>query len=111
MHKPIDLERLITMAEAGKYLAQRTGHRPYLCTLYRWALRGVGGRRLETVQVGRQRYTSVEAVQRFMHARDEQAVAVVTVQPDRPVRVDARADVVALERRVFKTNAAKRAAR
>ena len=79
MHSPIDRERLITMADAGKYLAQRTGHRPYLCTLYRWALRGVSGRRLETVQVGRQRYTSVEAVQRFMHARDEQSVTVVSV--------------------------------
>jgi hypothetical protein len=102
MHSPIDRERLITMAEAGKYLAQRTGHRPYLCTLYRWALRGVGGRRLETVQVGRQRYTSVEAVQRFMHARDEQAVTVVSVRADRPTRVDSRQDVAMFEQRVFK---------
>jgi len=102
MTKPIDRERLIPMAEAGRYISQRTGKRPYLCTLYRWAQRGVGGHLLETVFVGRQRYTSIEAVQRFMHARNEQAVAVVTVQPDRPVRVDAGADVAALEQRVFK---------
>jgi hypothetical protein len=104
----IDRERLITMADAGRYLAQRTGHRPYLCTLYRWATRGSGGRVLETVQVGRKRFTSIEALQRWMHARGEPAVITVDVRPDRPVRVDARADVESLSQRVARGRTAKR---
>ena len=102
--RTIDRERLISMAEAGKYLAQRTGHRPYLCTLYRWALRGVKGRRIETVLVGRQRYTSVEAINRFMHGGEhgDEVVKVVNVRPDLPVRAGTDSDVEALKRRVFK---------
>ena len=67
----IDRERLITMADAGRWIAQRTGKRPYVATVYGWARRGVGGRVLESVRVGRRRYTSVEALCRFMHEAED----------------------------------------
>lgn len=40
--------------------------RPALMTVYRWLNRGVRGRRLETVLVGGKRYTSQEAITRFI---------------------------------------------
>jgi hypothetical protein len=40
--------------------------RPHTSTLVRWALRGVKGIKLETVVIGGRRYTSVEAIERFI---------------------------------------------
>ena len=39
---------------------------PHCSTLIRWALRGVKGIKLETVVVGGRRFTSVEAIRRFI---------------------------------------------
>ena len=59
----IDLtENLLTLAEASKRLPSR----PNVCTLWRWANRGARGRKLETVLVGGRRYTSLEALNRFV---------------------------------------------
>jgi hypothetical protein len=41
------------------------GH-PHISTLLRWALRGVKGVRLETVIIGGRRFTSLEAIRRFV---------------------------------------------
>jgi len=41
---------------------------PHTSTIVRWALRGVRGHRLETVVIGGRRYTSVEAIERFISA-------------------------------------------
>ena len=40
--------------------------RPHASTLIRWAMRGVRGVRLETVVIGGRRFTSLEAIQRFV---------------------------------------------
>jgi hypothetical protein len=40
--------------------------RPHTSTLIRWCRRGVRGVKLETVVVGGRRYTSIEAIQRFI---------------------------------------------
>lgn len=40
--------------------------RPHASTLVRWASRGVAGVRLETVKIGGRRYTSAEAIDRFI---------------------------------------------
>jgi hypothetical protein len=40
--------------------------RPHLSTLIRWSKRGVRGVRLETLVVGGRRFTSVEAIARFL---------------------------------------------
>jgi len=39
---------------------------PHCSTLIRWALRGVRGIKLESVVVGGRRFTSVEAIRRFI---------------------------------------------
>lgn len=56
-------ERLLTFSEAAEYLPQ--GHRPTKPTWWRWWRYGLYGVKLETVVVGRSRYTTAEAVMRF----------------------------------------------
>lgn len=59
-------ESLLTFAEATKTLpAKRAGRPIHTATLYRWSATGLRGIRLETIQVGGTRCTSVEALQRF----------------------------------------------
>ncbi len=45
-------------------LARREG--VHLSTVWRWALRGVHGHRLECVSIGQRRYTSEEAYRRWV---------------------------------------------
>jgi hypothetical protein len=66
----IDQERLFLLAKAGEHMSFPISP----ATAWRWALRGIGRRderttervRLETVQIGGRRYTSREAVARFL---------------------------------------------
>lgn len=58
----IENESLLTLAQAAK----RIPGRPSLRTVWRWCLKGVDGHRLENVKVGSRRYTSVEAIRRFV---------------------------------------------
>lgn len=55
-------EQKLTLNQA----ARRLGVNP--STTWRWALNGVRGVRLETYSVGVKRYTSVEALERFIAA-------------------------------------------
>lgn len=61
---PIDIsrERVVTFREAAKDYCprRRHGRKPHISTFYRWARQG-----LETIRVGGQLCTSVEALQRF----------------------------------------------
>ena len=60
-------EQVIALRDATTHLPRGpSGKKPHLATLYRWATRGVSGTRLETIRVGGARYTSVEALQRFV---------------------------------------------
>ena len=63
----IDLstERVVTLSEATRHVPGRGGKRPNVCTIYRWGDRGLNGVRLETLQVGGTKCTSIEALQRF----------------------------------------------
>jgi len=64
----IDLstEQIVTLAAATELLPSlRAGSRPHICTLYRWAQRGIRGVRLETARLGGTIVTSIEAIQRF----------------------------------------------
>ena len=63
----IDHEPLIKLEEAARYFKRRTTRKPSIATLYRWAALGARGRILETVLIGRDRYTSEPACVRFMH--------------------------------------------
>jgi hypothetical protein len=84
----LDNEDLIVLSKAAAWIADRTGgRRPNISTLHRWATRGVRGIKLETVAVGHVRYTSIEAVRRFLNAKPQEpaALAEVIVAPGRAV--------------------------
>ncbi|MBI3461447.1 MAG: DUF1580 domain-containing protein [Planctomycetes bacterium] len=57
-------EHLVTLNEARARLPGR----PDISTLWRWRQRGVRGVKLETLVVGGRRYTTVEALERFVAA-------------------------------------------
>jgi hypothetical protein len=61
-------ERLLTLSAAAREIPGPTGRGLHVATLWRWAHRGVRGVRLETVMVGGIRYTSREALERFVAA-------------------------------------------
>ncbi len=64
----IDLahESVLSLTDAVEHLPQRRGGRSvHVATLYRWAQRGVRGVKLEALQVGGTKCTSIEALQRF----------------------------------------------
>ena len=58
----IEFEQLRLLSKASPDVP---GH-PHVSTLIRWALRGVKGVQLDTVVVGGRRFTSLEAIQRFV---------------------------------------------
>ncbi len=59
-------EPLISLADVPGHLPKRRGgKRPSISCIYRWAQRGVRGVRLEILQVGGTKCTSLEALQRF----------------------------------------------
>jgi hypothetical protein len=64
----IDLqhESVLSFADAVNHLPRRRkGKKPHIATMYRWAMRGCRGVRLETLRVGGTLCTSLEALQRF----------------------------------------------
>jgi hypothetical protein len=64
----IDLahETIVSLADAPAHLPDRRGgKRPHVSCMYRWAQRGLRGVRLETLQCGGTKVTSLEALQRF----------------------------------------------
>ena len=46
------------------------GKRLSLATVHRWRVQGVRGTKLETILIGGSRYTSAEAIQRFIAAQN-----------------------------------------
>jgi hypothetical protein len=62
----ISTEAVVTLTEATRHLPRRRKGKPCaVSTVYRWAQRGCRGVRLETIQVGGTKCTSMEALQRF----------------------------------------------
>ena len=55
-------ESLISINEAPSHIPTR----PHVATVWRWIQRGVRGVKLETALIGGKRYTSQEAIQRFI---------------------------------------------
>jgi hypothetical protein len=58
-------ESLLSLSEAGRTLPQR----PSPVTMWRWSRRGIRGIRLESILIGGRRFTSREALGRFIAAR------------------------------------------
>lgn len=59
-------EAPIALSDVPAYLPKRHGKKTHYSTVFRWATKGARGRRLETVLVGGIRYTSFEALERFL---------------------------------------------
>lgn len=57
-------ETPVSITEASAYVP---GH-PHVATLWRWILRGVRGVRLESFVRGGRRFTTCEAIERFIQA-------------------------------------------
>jgi hypothetical protein len=55
-------ETLVPLGTAGRHVPLT----PHRNTLYRWAIHGVDGIRLETLRIGKRRYTTLEALGRFL---------------------------------------------
>lgn len=77
-------EHVLSLSAAAKTLPpRRAGKRPHVSVLYRWATNGLRGHRLETVQVGGTKCTSIEALQRFFNRLGGEGNA-VNVDPSSP---------------------------
>ncbi len=60
-------EDLKTLKQASKHVPTPRGRKkPHYITLLRWADRGLRGHKLETVKIGQHRYTTLEALHRFL---------------------------------------------
>ena len=85
----IGRDEFLTLSEAAKRLpAKNSGRRLHVAALYRWASNGCRGVVLETIHVGGQRYTSMDALQRFLDEVTQRARA--SGAPRRSVDVRAR---------------------
>lgn len=64
----IDLqnETIQSLADGAAYIGRLTGRTPHAATVWRWADKGVAGIKLEVARVGGRKYTSAEAIQRFV---------------------------------------------
>src|SRR4051794_8951254 len=72
--------------------------RPSPATAFRWAMEGIRGIRLETLMIGGRRYTSREAVVRFLARRNEppspEPVAPSKARAEEKARVSHRAEAI-----------------
>ena len=59
-------EPVMTFTEAAGWFERRFGRRPNVATIWRWAVKGVRGVRLQTISLGRYRYTTEVALERFV---------------------------------------------
>jgi len=57
-------ETLIPWQQVAKHVPGQ----PHLSTLWRWRLKGIKGNRLETLSIGGKRFSSLQAVVRFIDA-------------------------------------------
>jgi len=65
-------EQLMSLHDAANlFPKRRRGKKPAFSTIWRWAMRGVNGARLETVRVGSTLCTTRAAVERFIEAQSE----------------------------------------
>ena len=76
MDERIDLQREtpITLRDVARYVPTRRGRKIHYSTVFRWVTRGARGRVLASVLVGGVRFTTVEALQRFLNSSSSESV-------------------------------------
>jgi len=73
-------EQLLTMRQAAKLFPGRTGRPINVSTVWRWLLGGRRGVRLESIVCGGVRYTSREAIHRYLTALNPEQAAAPTIR-------------------------------
>ena len=61
-----EAEEIVPIDESGKYFPSK----PSRPTIHRWWLKGIRGVKLETIVCGHKRFTSKEAIARFIAAQN-----------------------------------------
>ena len=89
----INNERVIPISEAPRHFPGR----PNISSIYRWFGRGARGARLETLVVGAKRFTSIEAIERFIERTTANSVG-ASLPPSRPTTRQREAAVRQAER-------------
>lgn len=79
-------EPVMTLAEAAAWLERRFGRRPNVATIWRWAIRGMRGTRLRTISLGRYRFTTEAALERFVAEISEVLPGGQVEEPGKPRR-------------------------
>lgn len=62
---------LISLREVAQVLPRRREKKVHYSTIYRWATKGARGKVLESQLVGGVRYTTVEALRRFLATEED----------------------------------------
>jgi len=78
----IQHEQLRLLTEAPRDIPGR----PHISTVIRWSSKGIRGGHLETVLIGGRRFTSVEAIARFIDRLSRPAGMALTVSDNAPAR-------------------------
>jgi hypothetical protein len=95
------VETPIPLAEIAKskvFPKRRRGKRPDTATIYRWTVIGIRGIRLESIQIGGNRCTSREALQRFFESLTANSSAAIPAQAPEPTPRARRKSIKRAER-------------
>ena len=83
-----EVEDLIPFETCGLLIPGR----PSRCTLYRWAFKGINSVKLESLVVGHKRFTSKEAIGRFIAAMNADQAPAPSITKSQRARQAATAD-------------------
>ena len=68
-------EQAITLSDVPNHIPKRRGKKVHYSTVYRWVTKGSRGRILESVLVGGVRFTTIEAIERFLNSESCRSVS------------------------------------
>ena len=97
----IHSERLIPIPKVPAYLESRGFHRVHISAVYRWTKSGSRGVRLESLRIGGQKVTSIEAIQRFIEATTRNSTG-GSLPPSKPTSRQREAAIRKAERDLAK---------
>ena len=79
-------EHPLTLRQVADHLPKRNGKKVHYSTIYRWSTKGARGRILESFLVGGIRYTTIEAVQRFLNSKPAERDDAHTAKVEKALR-------------------------